>query len=98
MSVDSHSVLNPPPPVEPPPGPVDSVDPIEAALNDESNYLPAEEWFSNIQDDGTKLTQLEMEVWRDKPAKRKTLHITANGKHYKKLYGLSKKLHNLYFE
>ena len=38
-----------------------------------------------------------MEVWRDKPTKRKTLHITANGKHYKKLYGLSKKLHNLYF-
>ena len=97
MSVDSDSVLNPPPPVEPPPGPVDSVNPIQAALKHESNYLPAEEWFSDIQDDGIELTQTEVEVWRDKPTKRKTGYITANGKHYKKLYGLSKKLHNLYF-
>ena len=98
MSVDSDSVLNPPGPVEPPPGPVDSVDPIEAALNDESNYLPAEEWFSNIQDDGTELTQTKVEVWRDKPAKRKPRHITHNGKHYKPLYSLSKKLNNLHLE
>ena len=55
MSVDSDSVLNPPPSVKPPPGPVDA---IEAALNDESNYLSAEEWFSEIQDDGIELTGL----------------------------------------
>ena len=34
MSVDSDSVLNHPCPVDPPPGPVDSVDLMKAALND----------------------------------------------------------------
>ena len=40
MNVESDSVSNPPSPVDHPPGPVD---PIEAALNDESNYLLAED-------------------------------------------------------
>ena len=96
MSVESDSSgLTPLGPVDPPSGPVD---PIEAALTDESNYLTAEDWFSEIQDDGIDLTTSEVETWRGNPKKRKTYHITANGKHYKKLYALSKKLYLLYLD
>ena len=95
--VESDSVVNPPCPVDPPPRPVDPIKATLNALNDESNYLLAENWFSVIQDGGIKLTAAEVETWCETSAKRKTLHITANGKHYKKLYGLSKKLFHLYF-
>ena len=94
MSVESNSVLNPSGPVDLPSGPVNSVDLIKAALHDESNYLPAEDWFSDIQDNSIELTVPEVEIWRERPTKRKTNHITANEKHYKQLYGLSKKLYN----
>ena len=70
MNVESYFVLNPPCPVDSSPGPVDSVDAIKTTLNDESNYLSAEHQFSDIQDDGIKLTSVEVEVWCDKPAKR----------------------------
>ena len=60
MNVESNSVLDPLCSVDPLPGPVDSVDPIKAVLNDESNYLSAEDWFSDIQDDGIELTSVEV--------------------------------------
>ena len=72
MSVESDSVLNSPNPVDPPPGPVD---PIEAAPNDESNYLLAEDWFSDIQDDGIKLTVAEVETWHENQQREKQITL-----------------------
>ena len=82
--------------VAPIPSHIIPVDPIEAALNDESNYLPADEWFLELQDDGIDLTEAELVLWSKKPKKKKNSHITHHGKHYKQVYDVAKKLFNLY--
>ena len=72
------------------PNPSIPVDPIEAALNDKSNYLLADKWFLELQDDSIDLTVAELELWSKKPKKKKTVHITHHGKHYKQVYDVAK--------
>ena len=78
------------------PVPIIPVDPIEATLNDKSNYLPADKWFLELQDDGIDLTVAELELWSKKPKKKKTVHITHHVKHCKQVYDVPKKFFNLY--
>ena len=71
-------------------------DAIQVALN-KNLWVPNDNWFDKLQDDGEDLTEKEMKEWKENPSKRKRTFITARGKHFPKLYKLAEMLYVLYY-